>query len=83
MLLFVSLYEHMAVVLADQSIVEKLGQGALDELCTVLTGKLRESHPADALCQTIHLAGERLAPLLPRAADDVNELADGLVILDG
>jgi putative membrane protein len=83
LLLYVSLYERMAVILADRDVVEKLGQSALDELCNVLTGRLRELHPADALCQTIRLAGERLASVLPRAADDVNELSDALVILDG
>ena len=63
-------------------IVDKLGQPALDEWCAALTGKLRALHPADALCQTIQLAGEKLAPVLPHAADDVNELSDALVILD-
>ena len=82
LLVYVSLYEHMAAVLADQQIVDKLGQPALDEWCAALTGKLRALHPADALCQTIQLAGEKLAPVLPRAADDVNELSDALVILD-
>ena len=49
LLMYVSLYERMAVVLGDESIVDKLGQAALDELCAALTGKLRELHPAEAL----------------------------------
>ena len=53
LLIYVSLYERMAAVLADQSIVDKLGQDALDELCAALTKKLRDLHPADAICQTI------------------------------
>ena len=35
LLIYVSLYERMAAVLADQSIMDKLGQAALDELCAV------------------------------------------------
>jgi putative membrane protein len=82
LLIYVSLYERLAAILADQSIVEKLGQDVLDDLCATLTGKLRDLHPADAIAQTIVLTGERLAPVLPRAKDDVNELSDALITLD-
>ena len=82
LLVYVSLYERMAAVLADQSVVDKLGQDAIDELCAVLTGELRDVHPAEAVCRTIAAAGEKLAPVLPRAENDVNELPDVLVILD-
>ena len=83
LLVYVSLYERVAAVLADQSVVDKLGQAALDELCATLTGRLREVHPADALCSIIGVAGERLAPVLPRAEGDINELPNALVVLDG
>ena len=82
LLVYVSLYERMAVVLGDQSVVDKLGQDTLDELCAVLTRELRDTHPTEAVCRTIAAAGEKLASVLPRAEDDVNELPDGLVILD-
>ena len=82
LLVYVSLYERMAAVLGDRSVVDKLGQHTLDELCAVLTCELRDAHPAEAVCRTIAAAGEKLASVLPRAEDDVNELPDGLVILD-
>ncbi len=82
-LLYVSLYERKAVVLADQAIVDKLGPNALQDVCDTLTAHLRRSHPTDALCQAIAAVGEKLAAVLPGAADDVNELPDALVILDG
>ena len=82
-LLYVSLYERKAVVLADEAIVDKLGPNALQDVCDALTAHLRRSHPADALCQAIAATGDKLAAVLPRAADDVNELPDALVILDG
>jgi putative membrane protein len=81
-LLYVSLHERRAVVLADQAILDKLGPDALQDVCGTLTAHLRHSHPADALCQAITAVGEKLAPVLPRAANDVNELPDALVTLD-
>ncbi len=82
LLVYVSLYERMAAILADEGIMDKLGQGGLDELCAALSDKLRNLHPADAICQTISAAGEKLAPLLPRAENEVNQVSDALVILD-
>ena len=81
-LLYVSLYERKAVVLADRAIVDKLGPNALQDVCDTLTAHLRQSHPTNALCQAIAAVGEKLAPVLPRAADDINELPDALVTLD-
>ena len=82
LLAYVSLYERMAMIIGDQAIVEALGQPALDELCRQLTEGLRTAGATEALCETIRAAGERLAGVLPRAEDDVNELPDGLVTID-
>ncbi len=82
LLLYVSLFEHMAAVIADQEVLEKLGQGALDELCAQLTKGLHAGHPTEAFCGALASAGQRLSAVLPRAEDDVNELADALVVLD-
>ena len=82
LLLYVSLFEHIAVVLADQDVVDRIGQTALDELCAELTNGLRCENPIDAFCGVLASAGERLTTVLPRAEDDINELADGLIVLD-
>ncbi|QNN21325.1 hypothetical protein HED60_03245 [Planctomycetales bacterium ZRK34] len=81
-LIYVSLFERRAVVLADKVVVEKLGQSAIDELRDQLTTSLRDHDVPTALCHAIEAAGEKLAPVLPRQADDVNELPDSLVLLD-
>jgi putative membrane protein len=81
-LIYVSLYERMAVVLADQVVLDKLGQSTLDQLRDLLIAGLRKGDVTDAFCQTIAAAGQRLAPVLPRQADDVNELPDALVTID-
>ena len=82
LLIYVSLYERTAAIVADQAVLEKLGPQALDDLCSQLTAQLRRGTPTAAFCSTIASAGQRLAPVLPRAADDVNELGDALVLLD-
>jgi putative membrane protein len=81
-LIYVSLFEHMAVVLGDQEVLEKLGQSSIDGLCSQLTDELKKSHPADALCAVIATAGDQLAGPLPRAEGDKNELQDALVLID-
>lgn len=82
LLVYVSLYERMATVLADQAILEKLGQEALDELQAQLLEQLRSGGPAEAICTVVRTAGDRLGGVLPRADDDVNELPDSLVTID-
>ena len=82
MLLYVSLLEHTAAVIADQQVLDKLGQPVLDELCAELTEALRRGHPAEALRQVIASAGDRLEKTHPRQENDVNELSDALVTID-
>ena len=82
LLIFVSLYERMAVVLGDRSVVEALGQIFCEELCRRLTTGLRSDDVAGAICDTIHHAATSLESALPRTEHDVNELPDTLVLLD-
>jgi putative membrane protein len=82
LLIYISLFEHQAVVVADSAVNERISQAQLDGLCQRLTGHLRDGSLTKALCETITAAGELLAKPLPRQANDVNELPDALVILD-
>lgn len=81
-LLYVSLFERMAAVVADQATTEALGPDTLEALCARLTEELRRGDVAEALCVSIRETAGRLAPVLPRKDDDVNELSDALVLLD-
>ena len=82
-LIYVSLYERTAAVLADEAVLDKLGPDALVDLCDLLTGKLRDGADlTTALCDTIAATGDRLAGVLPDAPDDVNEIPDALVVVD-
>ena len=81
-LIYVSLYERMVAVLADQVVSDKLGQTSLNELRDMLIVGLRDGKVTNAFCQTIQAAGQRLAPVLPRQADDANELPEALITID-
>ncbi|WP_417383030.1 TPM domain-containing protein [Gimesia sp.] len=81
-LIYISLFEHMAVALADQSVIDKLGQSFLDQTCQKLTTGLHSGNPTATLCETILEIGSQASVPLPRAADDQNELQDALVLID-
>lgn len=81
LLIYVSLFEHVAVILADQHVVGRIGQPTIDDLCTLLIRQLSAAGPTEALCQTIQAAADQLSVAMPRAKDDVNELPDALVII--
>ncbi len=82
LLIYVSLFEHIAVILADQQVLTALGQPALDDLCNSLTGGLKLNSPTDSICKTIKMAAEKLAIAMPRQSTDVNELPDSLITID-
>ena len=81
LLVYVSLEEHMACLLADDATETALGPGALDELCAELVGGLR-ADPAGAIANTIEKAGERLAETLPIEDGDINEISDAVILID-
>lgn len=82
LLLYVSLFERMAAVVADGKVLEKLGQGALDEICARLTRSLTGGSLTEAICTVIHETGDRLAAVLPRSEGQVNELPDVLITIE-
>jgi len=82
MLIYVSLFEHMAVVLGDQEVLDKLGQTFLDRLYQQLTETLHQGNSTEAICSVITEAGKQLSGPLPRTEGDVNELQDTLVLID-
>lgn len=82
LLVYISLFERTARLVADQAVLEKLGQPVLDELCAKLIEGIQAGDPATALCEVIQDAGSRLAEVLPRAEGDQNEIENTLVLLD-
>lgn len=81
-LIYISLFEHIAVALADQAVVDKLGQTFIDQLCQKLTQGLHSGDATTAICNVIQEIGTQASTPLPRAEDDQNELHDVLVLID-
>jgi putative membrane protein len=82
LMIYVSLFEHVAVILADQQVLTALGQATLDELCRSLTMQLKQGSPTEAIFKTIEAASDKLSCALPRQASDINELPDSLITID-
>jgi putative membrane protein len=82
LLIYVSLFERTAAIVADEAILRELGQSELDELCRQLVEQLKQGQPIAALTATIAAAASTLAPHFPPSTPRANELSDALVLLD-
>jgi putative membrane protein len=82
-LIFLSMLERRAVVLADTGIAEKLPketwQGVID---IALKGAGKDSWAEQGLAPAIKACGALLAKHFPPRSDDKNELSDLVVLLD-
>jgi putative membrane protein len=86
-LVFASLFERHAVVLADRGIHEKAGDEAWSQAVAALTAGLRRGDPGQGFVDAIASAGARLAQHFPRdpaaAAPPVNKLEDAIRVERG
>jgi putative membrane protein len=79
-LIFLSLLERRAQVLADRAIHERVPPGTWDELVKDLVRGIHDGQPTDALCRAIARCGDLLAPHFPaKEGDNPNELPDDMV----
>jgi putative membrane protein len=78
-LLYASLAEHRAEVLADEGIYAKAPREVWDEIVGLLIAGLKAGDPASGFVHAVERTGEILAACLPPREDDANELPDGLV----
>ena len=73
-LIFVSVFERRACVLADKGINEKVPPGAWQELVDLVTKGFRDGKRADAICGAVTRCGQMLSEHFPIKPDDTNEL---------
>ena len=78
-LVFVSLAERYAEVIADSGIDSRVGQHVWDDVVRDLTRHAGEGRIADGFIQAIATAGMVLAEHFPASPGDANELDDHLV----
>jgi putative membrane protein len=79
-LLYVSLFERRAVVLADTGAVRVLGQDGIEALRDLAVARLRAGRRLETFTDTVSAAAERLAPLLPPVGADSDELPNALLV---
>ena len=80
-LIFVSVAEHYAEVLADTGIDEKVPKGTWKKIVDELTSKIGNGRPADGFVNAIAEAGHHLAQHFPPTVPDPNELPNHLIVL--
>ena len=78
-LLYVSMREHRAEIVADESIAEKVAAEVWGEAMADMLGEIREGRLAEGLAAGIRDVGVVLAEHFPREEHDENELPDRLI----
>lgn len=79
-LIFVSLLERRAVVLADQAVSERFPAETWEDIIKILLEKVRAGDFTGGMCDAIGTVGTLLAEKLPIEVGDRNELSNHLVI---
>ena len=81
-LIYVSLYERMVRVVGEDAIATRLGPQDWAAVCDLVVEGMKRGHAAEGLEQGIRKCSDLLARHFPVRPDDVNELANTLVLID-
>lgn len=81
-LVFVSIAERYAEVLADTGIDAKVPPTTWQEIVDALTARIGDGRPADGFVEAIQSIGAHLATHFPPGSADTNELPNKLIMLD-
>ncbi len=81
-MIFVSVAERFAEVLADTEINAKVPPGTWQKIVDTLTERIAAGQPGDGFVAAIESAGALLAQHFPPGSHDPNELPDHLIILE-
>ncbi|WP_062731728.1 TPM domain-containing protein [Sphingobium abikonense] len=80
-LIYISLDEHRAELVADRAINAKVSPDAWGDAMATLVDALRQDRAGEGLAAAVAQVGAVLAAHFPREADDINELPDRLIEL--
>lgn len=80
-LIFVSLAEHYARIIADDGIAQRVGQGDWQAAVDALIAHMREGRVADGFIAAVELCGRELTTHFPRTAASRNELPDRVYLI--
>jgi putative membrane protein len=80
-LLYLSLAEHRAEIIADESIHSKVSAEVWGEAMAALIAAVKLGRPGDGMAEAVVQIGKVLAEHFPRSEGDMNELPDRLIEL--
>lgn len=80
-LLYLSLREHRAEIVADEAIAGKVSAEVWGEAMADMLAEIRKGDIAGGLAAGVRDVGKVLAEHFPRGEDDVNELPDRLIVV--
>jgi len=80
-LLYLSLVEHRAEIVADKAIADQVEPDVWGEAMAVLVDEVKAGRPGEGMAKAVEKIGEVLVRILPKTLDDPNELPDRLVEL--
>ena len=78
-LIYLSLREHRAEIVADAAIVSKVSPEVWGEAMAAMLVEIKAGRLADGMIAAVEQVGAVLAEHFPRAENDVNELPDRLI----
>lgn len=81
-LLFVSIAERHAEVIADEGIYAKVPAEVWDDVVHVLVDNIKAGAPVEGFLQAIRLSGALLAEHFPPAKHECDELPNHLIVLE-
>lgn len=76
-LIFISVDENEAAVIADKSIAEKLDSSYWQLPHGMIEKAMKQGRHAEGIIEAIQEIANQLSQFFPREADDINELPDG------
>jgi putative membrane protein len=81
-LIYISVYEHQVKVLGDDGISAKLMESDWEHICDAIIKDFKEKQYTNGIVEGINLSGKLLTQHFPAKAEDKDELANELVIID-
>ncbi len=79
-LIFVSMMERRAVVLADKAINDRVSKDTWTNVCNQLIAGIKKKNLGQAISFAVQECGKIMTPEFPIQSDDENELKDQLII---
>jgi putative membrane protein len=80
-LIYLSMDEHRAEIVADEAIAAKVAPEVWGEAMAAMLAEIKQAHVGAGMAAAVEQVGAVLAEHFPRAEDDRNELPDRLIEL--